>query len=617
MTRFLRVLGWLAVALISVSPADAAPVPFGTAPVSIAAREMPIQAFLTDFFAQADIPVVVSPNLKGGVTGNFSGPQEDVFRRIARAFSLYVYYDGNVAHVYPADDIVTRTLAVPEGQAGQLLRQVNELQLPDRRNTIRVSREGAVIVSGAKRFVEQVEEISRNQLQRSATGGALAFRTFYLRYAWAQDVTLQHAGRSVLIPGVASMLRSLMLAPNANTSLSTNPRDTSTGSRSNVPGLRGSGLAQQGGDSDSKQPNGQVLGVLGFAPGHSSPGRGPSPSLSVDQPVGDSQRIRIEADPRLNAVVVRDTVERLDQYGALIATLDVEPQPIEIEATIIDLNTDRLRELGINWRLEQGRSSFLFGRGDASDLRLRPGQDPTPIGQGGFANIVLGSASQFIARVNALEQQGAARVVSSPQVMTLSNVEAVFDNSKTFYVRVAGRDQVDLFNVSVGTLLRVTPHVFRDQNAVRIKLLLSIEDGTISDARVDAIPVVDRATINTQALIEAGESLLIGGMIRESDTTSEASVPVLGKLPVVGGLFRSKAGGLNRSERLILITPRLPAQRNLRGLVEFADGHTPLRQRSELPPQGAAVLPMQRGTATEGRDLFVPQTPAIQAPRKP
>src|SRR6185436_16804989 len=94
---------------------------------------------------------------------------------------------------------------------------------------------------------------------------------------------------------------------------------------------------------------------------------------------------------------------------------------------------------------------------------------PAPI-RGGVASVVLGSLGQFFARIKALQSEGAARVVSSPQVVTLSDVEAVFDNSSTFYVRVAGREQVDLFNVSVGTSLRVTPHVFRDHDANRIKM---------------------------------------------------------------------------------------------------------------------------------------------------
>src|SRR5690606_14654138 len=171
-------------------------------------------------------------------------------------------------------------------------------------------------------------------------------------------------------------------------------------------------------------------------------------------------QVRIEADQRLNAVIVRDSADRLPRYEQLIAALDVEPQSLEIEATIIDVNVDRARELGVNWRWnDDGREGAFNGS--------------LPInGPGGVASVVMGSAAQFIARIRALQTDGAARVVSSPQVVTLSNVEAIFDNSSTFFVRVAGREEVDLFNVSAGTSLRVTPHVFRDVGQTRIKLLV-------------------------------------------------------------------------------------------------------------------------------------------------
>ena len=127
-------------------------------------------------------------------------------------------------------------------------------------------------------------------------------------------------------------------------------------------------------------------------------------------------------------------------------------------------------------------------------------------------------------------------------MVTLSNVEAVFDNSSTFYVRVAGRDEVDLFNVSAGTTLRVTPHVFRDQRQPRASSCWSTSrTAALTSRQVDQIPVVERSTINTQALIGEGESLLIGGMVREATLGSVDKVPGLGDVPVVGNLFKTRS----------------------------------------------------------------------------
>jgi type III secretion protein C len=310
-----------------------------------------------------------------------------------------------------------------------------------------------------------------------------------------------------------------------------------------------------------------------------------------------ANQARVEADTRLNAVIVRDLPERLPYYDELIKSLDIEPQALEIEATIIDLSTDKLRELGINWRLSGDRYSFLFGNGTSSDTSLlgsTPVQSITPAGEGGFMSLVLGGRNNFVARINALQNKGVARVVSSPQVMTLSNVEALFDINKSFYVRVAGREQVDLYKVSAGTSLRVTPHVFQEGADVRIKLLVQIEDGGINGAsQVDSIPIVERSSINTQALIGAGESLLIGGMVKESSGEGVSKVPFLGDIPVAGALFRSQNDQQERVERLFLISPRL------------------------IPARRATNASASTGPLRPGGAVAAPPMPAIEEPATP
>ena len=575
-----------ALALAFSSAARAMAIPFGEREVALTAREQPIAAFLQDLFGRVDIPVAVSPSVKGAVNGSFSGPAERTWRSVARAFNLVEYYDGTVLHVYSPADMATRTLPITPSAAARVQRTVTEMRLADTRNTLRSTREGTLIASGTRRFIEQIEEIARAQTVSERTAAPTGFKVFYLRYAWAQDVNVAFGGRQVMLPGVASIVRALMTS-NSRSQVAVASYDTpATGT---VPGLRGQrnllrGLGALGlPNADVNAPSAPTMaafanGVNGAGAGAGAAGANrPDPAAGVI--AADPSQVRVEADARLNAVVVRDAPDRLGQYEQLIAALDVEPQSLEIEATIIDLNTDRLRELGINWRYTKGRGSLLFGKGDSSDLLLSPTTPAgaiTPIGVGGFVSAVLGGANEFIARINALELQGAAKVVSSPQVLTLSNVEAVFDNSSTFYVRVAGRDDVDLFNVSAGTTLRVTPHVFKDNNQVRIKMLVSIEDGTLSSRTVDTLPVINRSAINTQALIFEGESLLVGGITRETNSDDATKVPFLGDLPVVGGLFRNTSSNKSRVERLFLIQPRLAGGR---------------RVATAAPPVGADAAP--------------------------
>jgi len=245
-------------------------------------------------------------------------------------------------------------------------------------------------------------------------------------------------------------------------------------------------------------------------------------------------------------------------YADLIRQLDIESSLIEIEATIIDINTDRSRELGINWRYAGDDIDVSFTNIAADGTTSLPGGVGPVGGGGGVLSAVLGESGEFLSRIRALEERGAARIVSKPHVVVLSDIQAVLGSTTEFFVRIAGLEQVDLFNVPVGTVLRVTPHVFRQAGRDRIKLLVDIEDGTPSrTSAVDSIPVIERAVINTQAIVNDGDSLLLGGLVRESWRQSESRVPWLGSIPLIGRLFRSDGGAASRVERLFLITPRL------------------------------------------------------------
>ncbi len=568
--RWRRLLaGCLLGGALLAGQALAAPLPLEGRQVDMTAREQPIAAFLQDFFGTLDVPVSVSANAKGAVNGVFRGPADRVLANVLRSFGLLAYYDGAVVHVYTPGEVTTRTFAMPAGGASAVINTARDMQLTDPRNVLRVSQAGGLIASGNRRFVEMVGELASGQQSQSTALAPLGFKVYYLRYAWAHDVTAQFGGGTTVIPGVATILRSLLTSQRGGAGAPlTQYRSGSEQS------LRDQGLRQrsQQGTLGARGANPMmptadtVQQAWGNRPGGVELAVVDARMLDGLRDTPGSSQARVEADTRLNAVIVRDTPDRLPYYDELIKSLDVEPQALEIEATIIDLSTDKLRELGINWRLNDDRASFLFGSGTSSDGRLvggTPVQDITPFGQGGFLSLVLGGRNNFIARIHALQNQGVARVVSSPQIMTLSNVEALFDHTRSFYVRVAGRDEVDLFKVSAGTTLRVTPHVFQDGDAVRIKLLVQIDDGQIlPQEQVDAIPVVERSSLNTQALIVAGESLLIGGMVRERTSEGVTKVPFLGDIPLLGHLFKTNTDIAERVERLFLISPRLvPARR--------------------------------------------------------
>jgi type III secretion protein C len=162
-----------------------------------------------------------------------------------------------------------------------------------------------------------------------------------------------------------------------------------------------------------------------------------------------------------------------------------------------------------------------------------------------------------MARVNALADDGKANILSSPRVLTLDNVEAVLENLNTFFVSVAGNLDVGLYNVSAGTSLRVTPLIVSEGGHTQIKLAIRIEDGGITQQMVGAIPVVQRTTITTQAFINEGESLLIGGYKSDVRNDTVVSVPGLSSIPFLGALFKFRQKETAHVEHLFMLTPHV------------------------------------------------------------
>ena len=595
--------GALALGMAAAAPSGAlaAAPPFGASTVSITAREQPIGAFLQDLFTQAGLTVVLSPDLKGQVNGAFKGPAERVYGQVARAFNLLTYYDGVAVYVYPATEIASRAVNADISDAPMIQASVRSLGLADPQNQVRISNK-MLVATGAKRFLDQVDEIAQRSPPPAAggtySGGygrvaapePLQYRVYYLRYGWADDVTMTFSGRQVTLPGVASILRSLMTT-GANGAPPLAQRTDSFASGA-LGGLKGQGLNP----AASRDP-----GTLGFnlasntmppatnaAAWNAIGGQGGGGGDLVGAAAGGgADSVRVVADNRLNAVIIRDTRERLAAYDQLIRALDVEPQLVQIDATIIDIDTDKVKDLGAGFSVSDLTGKQQFSLGTAAGQSFVPG----PNGGGGvFTGTVTAGDVTFRLGLQALVTKGYAKVVSRPQVLTLSDVEAVFDNSRTFYVRVPGYAASDLYNINAGTTLRVTPHVTRDNGENRMRLLIAIQDGNVSGQTVDRIPIVQNSGINTQALLVEGQSLLLGGLTTNSDTRVQDKVPILGDIPVAGFFFRSTRKESQHTERLFLITPHListgaanPLPAASRAPPEFAP--------QPAPPPGAVVPP--------------------------
>ncbi|WP_367839512.1 type III secretion system outer membrane ring subunit SctC [Paraburkholderia sp. DGU8] len=555
------------------------------------ARDTPLPELLREVVSAGGLQLKISPGVKESVNGAFNEPPERVFARLTEAYGLAWYFDGHVIHVSRTRDIRSQTIPFAPMTRADVASLLSNLGLDDSHLPVRYS-DTTAGVSGPSEYVDAIADaIAQAQEQTVSTPAVseMAIRVFPLHYAQAQDITYTTGNQQQIVPGVASLLRKLMAdvpasVPTAQTPVNVRPRHReASGGPPPLPSLRGLGLADTAPDIDT-----------------------PLPDPGAIHTVAAAMRRNIVADARTNSVVIYDAPSMMPNYERTIAMLDKPQDLVEITAAVIDVSTDAASELGIHlgsaatggWGAASAITGALSSAQNAPNVPILPGLN--------LATMIGSSTSHLFAKIRALEENGKARILSRPQVLTSNNTEAVLSSRNSVYVRVAGNQDVDLYNVDTGLTLKVTPTVESvPGDAKNILLSVQIEDGAFdSSVSVDGIPKVSHNSIVTQAVIADGESLLVGGYEYERNTKSTSRVPVLSNLPFVGYLFGDRQEQTQRLERLILITPRIksmttqasrpgagrerlpssPPQPIAQPGVADANAHTPITQAAGYAP---------------------------------
>jgi type III secretion protein C len=591
-TRFgWRIVGPLLFAglMLCATSVLAAPIPFKKGLVEIQADKT-LHDFLPDFFHDQGLEVVLSPQVaarSGTLNGDFKGTYTQVWRKIADSNGLFAYWDGSAVYVYLNTERQTDYASVPLPVEQQFLAAMASVNWADAASGDIWRLEpttGLVTITGSRRFVDQVKQMAQT-IAGLGQNPSMRFKFYPLKYAWASDTTMTIGNHEVTVPGVATVLRQLVGAPGGDQFGGAHERLLSA----RQAGLRGQGLAGAG-----QQPPPPLGDYTVPAQNNNDDDQASSstvqPQQSTIQAIAGQDGSRIVADSYRNAIIVRDTADRLPMYDDLIRQLDVAPQMVEIEATIIDVDKQRARSLGVNWFYRNAGVSAAFtsngpgnpaspaadGMKAALAAALLGGKDGDALsalaslfGGGGQIGAILGNPAHFVADVDALEADNVTHIVTHPQVITMNDTEAVIQSNQTVYVPVAGAYNSDLYNVEAGTTLRVTPHLVSDSTGVHIRMMVQIDDGSISYSQADSqdiqYPIVTNKSVNTQAVIEDGQGLLVGGLIQDSGTNTTQKIPVLGDIPLVGYLFKTVQKQREHIERLFLITPRLIALNQISG----------------------------------------------------
>ncbi|MEO1525611.1 MAG: type III secretion system outer membrane ring subunit SctC [Planctomycetota bacterium] len=585
---------------------------------SVTVDPVPIAELLRSFGADQGLPIIIDEVITSPITVKYEGVTPQAFLEdVTQANGLTWYFDGTAIYINKSGDLASEVLALENVTPNQLITSLAQMGVSSDRFPLKtLDDSGLVYIVGPPRHLEVVSQLATliDERARKKANLEIVTEVFLLKYAWADNQVFFVGGTDVTVPGVASILDGLINASGdgpLGVSIQRSPR--------NLDSLIGQGLIRPRNQALARAEQAAVGAQIAAAQADAQ-ARAAINTVTMNKEQAEYQAAAatiqpvIQADRRRNAIIIRDLKERMEEHRLTIEKLDVPHAMVQIEASIIDVDADHGFEFGPPIQGQWRRGGELLSAG----FRLNtPQNSAPPIGAGASSgNLTLSLSSdgvtQFMANLQALETEGHARIVSKPSVLTLDNIEAFLNESEEFFVRVAGFEQADLFNVTVGTTMRIIPHIVYEPISRKVKLNISLEDGARSaTASVDSIPVVSRNTINTQAVLMEGQSLLIAGLMRESTTKVERRVPVLGRLPVIGNLVKNRDDETIRLERMVLLTPtivELPTAGS--GLVPQGFGGVELMPAQPLPTPQMTSRVGQRPRVTETHAETLHHVPA-------
>jgi len=312
-------------------------------------------------------------------------------------------------------------------------------------------------------------------------------------------------------------------------------------------------------------------------------------SGSANGPSILSARGSVIPEPRTNQLFVTDVASKLEQVQQLITKLDVAVRQVMIEARIVEASDSFGKSLGVKLGISdlraqnggdggyqlRGNNRVAFGN-SYSDAIASSGAGGTvsttgsfvnmpALGQGGRDPATFGisifnaAANRFLnLELSALEADGKGKLVSSPRIVTADQKQASIEQGNEYPYQQSTSSGATSTAFKKATLrLQVTPQITPEGNVI---LDVDVNNDTRGETTAQGIAINTKA-IKTQVLVENGGTVVIGGIFTLSESEGEQRVPVLGDLPGVGNLFKSKTRATNKTEMLVFITPRVLAER--------------------------------------------------------
>ncbi|MBK8537428.1 MAG: type II secretion system secretin GspD [Candidatus Competibacteraceae bacterium] len=572
-------------------------VPVNAAPVTLNLKDAEINALVESMSVLTGKNFIVDPRVKGRVTIISAKPMDEkelyqVFLAVLGVHGFAAVPSGNVIKIVPAagakqesiptvdqrggvepDQIVTRVIQVQNVSAAQIVPILRPL-IPPQGHLAAYTPTNVLIISDSAANVERIASIiarvdlaSNEEVEIVALRHASATEIVRVLTALEQGkarndpaaavgtpprMVADERTNSILLSGdKASRLRLRALVTHLDT-----PRDG--GGNTQVVYLR---------YAKAKDLMTVLQGVsksLSGEAGRSAPLPGQVPGAAPSSSSGSSL-VDIQADAATNSLVITAPPEMIRSLRTIIAQLDIRRAQVLVEAVIAEISAEKTAELGVQWAVgtsnaigftnfDAGTSSLaniigLAAQADQGDLTaISAARIPQgiQIGVGDFTG-----NNRFGALISALAKDADTNVLSTPTVVTLDNEEAeiiVGQNvpfvTGSYTTATSGNSTSQVGNPfqtiqreDIGIKLKVKPQI-NEGNAVKLEISQEVSNVVPSANASTQGPTTNKRAIKTNVLVENGQILVLGGLIDDKLDESAQKVPLLGDLPLLGGLFR-------------------------------------------------------------------------------
>jgi general secretion pathway protein D len=319
----------------------------------------------------------------------------------------------------------------------------------------------------------------------------------------------------------------------------------------------------------------QITGITQAAPG--APGQAATPQAAADRST------TIWADKQTNALVITAPPKIMRQIMGVVDKLDIRRLQVLVEAILVDISEQKSAELGVNWAIANtdsdstvpigsfnqtvgGSSIGSIAAAIADPDNIDPAALPSGLTLG--AGRFLDAGTNFALLLRALRGDSNTNILQTPSIITLDNEEAEIKVAQEVPFLTGSftntgvnnaQGQVNPFQTiqreEVGTILKITPQI-NEGDAVMLKI--EQEDSSVAQGTQGAVDLItNKRTVTTTVLVDDGGVVILGGLITDTAREGENRVPILGSIPLIGELFRTRSGAKEKRNLMLFIRPTI------------------------------------------------------------